>query len=297
MAVQLQKFDNSDSCPGQNAHQLRLLDQDVNACRDICLANNFGGFVTYRGWAYFRSQVGEVLVANRKLSSGSTLYVVQRQRAPAPVVVQATVAAVVSPAAPVAARSSTGPASAATAEQSTRERVTVPAIPQSFEQLNRMSKEEVEFLQANLRNLEDFVLELPAAQQCRDRVASLQAQNCGLAQQLLSRKKPLDDVEYELSKSRLAIDLVRDKVKTLQRQQSETFSRQQQAPAILAAGLAERAKEADQAAENDLTESLDAAGGPMDSSQIAQFKEKFMQNKMEKHWRLAVRDKLLERST
>eukprot|EP00747_Dinoflagellata_sp_TGD_P168281 gnl/TRDRNA2_/TRDRNA2_194294_c0_seq1.p1 gnl/TRDRNA2_/TRDRNA2_194294_c0~~gnl/TRDRNA2_/TRDRNA2_194294_c0_seq1.p1 ORF type:complete len:449 (-),score=70.79 gnl/TRDRNA2_/TRDRNA2_194294_c0_seq1:23-1369(-) len=70
-----ESFQDTDSCPSEDAAAIQSTDAD--ACRRVCTERGFGGFVLEGdGWARFRSQPRDELLAGRVASSGTTLHVV-----------------------------------------------------------------------------------------------------------------------------------------------------------------------------------------------------------------------------
>lgn len=273
------KFDDCDSYSGQDAHWLRT--QDIDSCKAHCDTQGYGGFVCHRGIAYFRQHSAVELQSARTRASGSTLYV----RAP---VVAATVALPITPTLPAAAAASTSTCGSAPQPSLGQ----VPLAPEQFPELEKLEEDYLQALQANLQSLEDWITEHPKAQDCHQYLKDIRAQNCRLSRLMLEKRKEIEQEEYLVSKSRFGVDLKRDAVRSLQREQAEALTRRRHAPQQLGQRLSGEAAAADAGAEALLEKAL-ATEVTMGGAALAQFRQQYLEKKMEKHRKLALRERVL----
>merc|ERR1712014_315661 len=160
-----------------------------------------------------------------------------------------------------------------------------------FVELERFTESELTFLQANSEAVEDWIAELPAAEALRERSRQVQRANCEIAQRLLDGSAELNRVTDAVSASRFSVDLVRDKVKTLQSQTAALRTQACDAPGKAVATLERRAADADNAAEALLQDAVDgtpAVPATMSAEALTEFRQRYLQQKMEKHKRLGV---------
>ncbi|CAE8651682.1 unnamed protein product, partial [Polarella glacialis] len=68
-----ERFDAIDAFPGQDAAAMKT--DDLEACKEFCQQKGLSGFTYWEDTAYFRSQDRTALLAARKASRGSTLFV------------------------------------------------------------------------------------------------------------------------------------------------------------------------------------------------------------------------------
>jgi hypothetical protein len=67
------RHENTDAFPGEDAGCMRT--DDLEACKELCRQRGLNGFTYWEDTAYFRAQSRENLLAARKPSKGSTLFV------------------------------------------------------------------------------------------------------------------------------------------------------------------------------------------------------------------------------
>lgn len=162
-------------------------------------------------------------------------------------------------------------------------------MPASFPELDRLSESELQYLQANSSALDDWLMDLPQVKACDDRLKRVREENCELACGLLARQAELEDTRRQCERGRAALDRRREAVEALGRQRDEIL--QQRAPERLGAVLTARAQEADAQAEALLQEALDSSV-LMDMAALSEFRKSYVQQKAEKHWRLALKESL-----
>lgn len=67
------RFDSTDAFAGEDAGSMRT--GDIEACKEACRQRGYGGFTYWEDTAYFRAQSRESLLAKKRDSRGSTLFV------------------------------------------------------------------------------------------------------------------------------------------------------------------------------------------------------------------------------
>eukprot|EP00929_Paragymnodinium_shiwhaense_P065833 TRINITY_DN32985_c0_g2_i1.p1 TRINITY_DN32985_c0_g2~~TRINITY_DN32985_c0_g2_i1.p1 ORF type:complete len:325 (-),score=83.89 TRINITY_DN32985_c0_g2_i1:212-1186(-) len=272
---------DTDSYGGQDAEYVRFF--DANQCKEICIQKGYGGFVVHKGWAYFRRHSRDDLLAGRKAYRGSTMYI-RPPPAPVTVVPRPSEPAPAAAAAAVAKAAAAAPVAAVSPEPPAYVEDKVPEAPLLFPALQGMDTAELQYLQANPLAVDDFILEQPAAKGYRDRINEMHSRSATQAQRLLSLESALAEAAQQEEAAASTLALRRAAVDALLAQQQDICS--SQTPQRLAAELKARANASDQDAEYALQDALD--GGDMDAGALSQFKQNFLRQKMEKHWRIAV---------
>mmetsp|Transcript_8285 Transcript_8285/g.18918 ORF Transcript_8285/g.18918 Transcript_8285/m.18918 type:complete len:288 (-) Transcript_8285:178-1041(-) len=277
-ASQWQEFKDTDAYAGQDVHKLRTTDFDY--CKQLCQERNFGGFVHWKGTAYFRQHARGELLANRVFSRYSTLYV----RPEIPVVT----AIILDEESPAAALGST-PSDTAPAAAPVVPREVLPPKPVAFQELARLSEAELRHMQANELAVDDWIMELPQVRDFNVKALDVREANCKLAKDILARQAELDSASAQCDASCRTLAQQREVVGSVYAKYEEI--RKQHSPSHIGGILAARAQEVDAQGEESLQEALDAQG-TMSASALAAFRQRYVKQKSEKHCLLAAKERL-----
>lgn len=163
----------------------------------------------------------------------------------------------------------------------------------SFSGLAQLEEKELQYLQANPILLNDWIMELPEALSCVSRVGELCQRNADLANSILAKEADFDNAKQHLAKTSAGVDELRESVQQMLAQRNAIAAKQ--SPNLLASRFEAEAKSADILAENILVQACE--GPVMSTDDLADFKQQFMQQKMEKHWRTALKEQLLRKAT
>lgn len=171
-----------------------------------------------------------------------------------------------------------------------RQRIASPAKPESFPLLRQLSDADLQVLEANSTAIDDWILDLAEVKCFSQRVKDLRQENVKLAEEILLKEQELNHVTAQRSEALREEEESRKVVEALGAKRDEILN--QRSPQQLAEALLAKAHAADAEAERTLQEALSAPGS-MDAAQLAQFRLRFVQQKAEKHWRLAMKEALL----
>jgi len=206
-----------------------------------------------------------------------------------PPVVQATVVSVPSS----GSQSAAGNASGETAAKAALPSPPQPPVPQepcikapaSFPSLERLSVDEMRNLKENKLIMDDWILELPQVQAITRKLKEAREENSRLSADILSHEEEVSTATSSCETCQTMLKERLRSVEALSRERNEILKHrsQQQATTILAT----RAQQADTQAEEMLQDAL--SGEAMNASALADFRKRFVQQKMEKHWRLAIK--------
>lgn len=181
-----------------------------------------------------------------------------------------------------------GARAAAAVERPQTPRERLPEAPSTYPGINTLAEAELQQLQDSTLLLDDWITDHAAVLKISERTQELRKENAGLSRELLAKEASFAEI-IQAQKSRHAtLAEKRAKVESLAKRREELL--RQHAPESQAAELLARAQRADGEADDLLSEALD--GGTMDNSALASFKQRFMQQKAEKHWRTALKESL-----
>mmetsp|Transcript_35988 Transcript_35988/g.71645 ORF Transcript_35988/g.71645 Transcript_35988/m.71645 type:complete len:216 (+) Transcript_35988:3-650(+) len=167
-----------------------------------------------------------------------------------------------------------------------------PAVPANFVALNGLSEAELNHLQHSVDLQSDVLHDEPAVKTCAKRVEELRAENSRLAKDILSQEQSYTAVATRVTGARERLAVKRAFVEALASKKEAIAA--QRAPAKMRDLLAEEAHKADAEAEEFLLTAA-SAGGALDEAGLSAFRDKFVQMKMDKHWRLALKASLAGR--
>uniref|UniRef100_A0A6U6RHA3 VPS37 C-terminal domain-containing protein n=1 Tax=Zooxanthella nutricula TaxID=1333877 RepID=A0A6U6RHA3_9DINO len=164
-----------------------------------------------------------------------------------------------------------------------------PAVPDTFPDLNSLGESELQHMHQSELLLSDFVLARPPVAAIATRVKDLREENNKLAKDLLAKETAFQGASTRVAAGRVALEAKRSSVEALAARKEVLLAKH--TPQVMGTGLAQRAQEADQQAEDTLNGAL-ASGDTMDAASLSNFRQKFTQQKMDKHWRLALKESL-----
>mmetsp|Transcript_119744 Transcript_119744/g.298699 ORF Transcript_119744/g.298699 Transcript_119744/m.298699 type:complete len:226 (-) Transcript_119744:67-744(-) len=184
------------------------------------------------------------------------------------------------------------PGAAAAGVQVPRERM--PEVPATFPGINTLSADVLQQLveQGSLV-LDDWVADHEAVLKITDRVKELRKENADLARDLIAKEASFAEVAQLRRSGGAALAEKQSTIEALAKRRVELLKKR--APERQAAELQARAQKADGEAEDLLQDAL-ATGGPMDNSALAAFRQQFVQQKMEKHWRMALKESVAQKA-
>jgi len=190
---------------------------------------------------------------------------------------------------PVAVAVPVAPAGAAAApagipQSPSREQV--PPIPHSFaQQLQRMGDEDLQQLQANDLLMDDLIMDMPEVQALQKRRKEAHQELRDLAERVLRQEGECKDAVQACQQAREPLRELRGSVQDLCRRRDELA--RSHAPDKTAAILQAEADQRDQAAEEALSDIL-GADKQLDVDALAAFRKRYVEEKVEKHWRLGL---------
>lgn len=170
----------------------------------------------------------------------------------------------------------------------------VPEPPGTFPKLESLALDELQRLQATTIVMDDFILDLPQAKAITTKLKEVREKNCGLAADILGREEEHERAAERLEQGRVALKQRLEVVEALTRERDQILM--QRSPETMSSVLVAKAQQADHEAEDVLREAL-SSHGTMDASALAKFRQRFVQQKMEKHWRLAMKESLEQGGT
>lgn len=167
----------------------------------------------------------------------------------------------------------------------------IPAAPSSFPGLQGQGEEELEALEASLLLTDDFLHEhATAVARLVGKVGEVRAENRRIAESLASSAEELRVKAEESQRRRQRLEAGVRAVQALSAR-SDLLARQR-SPELLAATLAERARAADGEAEGELQDALAEEAPALDAEALVKLRQAYVGRKMQKHRRLALREKL-----
>lgn len=162
----------------------------------------------------------------------------------------------------------------------------VPPIPHSFaQQLQRMGDEDLQQLQANDLLMDDLIMELPEVQALQKRRKEAHQELKDLAERVLRQEGEYKGALQACQQAREPLRELRGSVQDLCRRRDELA--RSHAPDKTAASLQAEADQRDQVAEEALSEIL-GADKRLDGDALAAFRKRYVEEKVEKHWRLGL---------
>mmetsp|Transcript_81977 Transcript_81977/g.129622 ORF Transcript_81977/g.129622 Transcript_81977/m.129622 type:complete len:210 (-) Transcript_81977:74-703(-) len=161
----------------------------------------------------------------------------------------------------------------------------VPAVPERFGAVERLSVTELQQLQANVSAMDDLILEESKVKDLLQQLKAVRQDGRSVADAIMDREPKLQEAAADYEGKREALAQLRSSVEAKVQQRQEIL--QKRSPQRLGVQLNARAQDAEQLAEETLNQALDA--GAMDASGLSQFRQQFMQQKMKKHQNLALK--------
>ena len=163
-----------------------------------------------------------------------------------------------------------------------------PAPPTTFSDLDNYSLCELQHLQANKSALDDMILEQAQVKDLVKQLEAVQLENRGKAENILSSEPRTQASSQAYADVSEALASTKASVEALAAQRDEILRKR--SPEQLALLLNGEAQNADAAAEDLLRNASEAQ--TMDASALSQFRQQFVQQKMQKHMRLALKASL-----
>lgn len=165
----------------------------------------------------------------------------------------------------------------------------VPALPSRFPELERLRESELQYLQDNPTALDDFIMELPLVVSCQKKAATAWENSEAVAVALLSREVDLQGAAGKADEASAAHQARLARVQELLRSRDEIIA--QNSKGKLASVLDSRARASEQEAEGCLQKVLESHAA-IDASALSDFRQQYLHSKIEKHTRLAVKERL-----
>ncbi|CAE7300300.1 unnamed protein product [Symbiodinium sp. CCMP2456] len=165
----------------------------------------------------------------------------------------------------------------------------LPAVPSTFSELDNYSLSELQNLRANKPALDDLILEQTDVKALLKQLETARMENRSTAQSILNQETGMQATSQDYASVSQALSATKASVEALSAQRDEIL--QKRSPEQLCVMLNGQAHTADAAAEDLLRDALEARQS-LDTSALAQFKQQFVQQKMEKHMRLALKSSL-----
>ncbi|CAE7775808.1 unnamed protein product [Symbiodinium sp. KB8] len=166
----------------------------------------------------------------------------------------------------------------------------LPAVPSTFSELDNYSLSELQNLRANKPALDDLILEQTDVKALQKQLETARMENRSTAQSILSQESGTQSTSQDYASVSQALSATKASVEALSAQRDEIL--QKRSPEQLCVMLNGQAHTADAAAEDLLRDALEARQS-LNASALAQFKQQFVQQKMEKHTRLALKSSLV----
>lgn len=170
----------------------------------------------------------------------------------------------------------------------------VPAIPESVPELEKLGAAELEILQANTLAMDDLIIKTRQGRACTNRVAELRQETHDLATKILNLEEKRDSAAARASQEQSGTAQLREDVEALSRVRDEILARR--SPDVLANALKARAQDFDANADNLLEKVLDDGANTMDAAALQKFRQSFVEQKVEKHWRCALTEAVLKKN-
>merc|ERR1719215_1428739 len=215
----------------------------------------------------------------------------QQQRPSLPVAKATTVVAQAQPVVQATVVATTPNAQAATPQSApSREppRERVPDMPTPLP-LADLSITTLQYMNDNTAATDDWISDLRHVKDVAKRAQEARERNSKLASDLVDKEAVFNDLMSNYTSTLQALEARRAAVRELDEQRNAMLLLR--APYKMADTLEERAAVADEQAEETLADALDAA--PMDAAALTEFRQRFVQQKTDKHWRLAMKESLL----
>jgi len=165
----------------------------------------------------------------------------------------------------------------------------VPSAPSSFPELGKLPQSQLHYLQDNSVALDDWLQELSAVTDLQERAEKARDASKDIAETLLSKEANLVSVAARSAEATAAHDKRLGTVEQLLRSRDEILD--QNSPEKLSRTLAKKALMAEMGAEGCLREVLTTPGN-LDAAALSAFRQRYYQQKIEKHARLALKERL-----
>jgi len=166
----------------------------------------------------------------------------------------------------------------------------VPPIPASFPQLTRMAEDDLQQLLHNDPLKDDLIMEMPEVQALQKRRKEAHQELRDLAERVLRQEGEYQGALRACRQAREPLAELRGSVQDLCRRRDELA--RGHAPDRTAAVLQAEADQRERAAEEALSEIL-GADRQLDDDALAAFRKRYVEEKVEKHWRLGLRQACL----
>ncbi|CAK9020514.1 unnamed protein product [Durusdinium trenchii] len=162
---------------------------------------------------------------------------------------------------------------------------TPPRIPERFSVLGNLSVAELQQRQANGSAVDDLILEESAVKDLAKELSTIRQEGSDIADAIVSREPRVAEASADYEAATQAVEVLRSSVQAKLQQRSEILQRR--SPHQLGLRLNAKAQEAEHLAEETLNQALD--GGAMDAAGLSQFRQQFLQQKMNKHLHIALK--------
>lgn len=154
-----------------------------------------------------------------------------------------------------------------------------------------MDLSELQALKANLPAVDDFLFEQPAVRDYKRQLEVIRVESVAAARRLLDQEAVVTAALAQRDRGRVALAQRRGVVESLLAERRELAARQAQALPRAAAKLEVGARKADESGEAFLGQVLDDETA-LDEEAVAEFRRKYLLDKMLKHQRLGMRERL-----
>lgn len=165
---------------------------------------------------------------------------------------------------------------------------TVPSAPSSFPELTDLSEAELDYYKANPGAIADKLSVLPEVHKYTIRAQKAREENVAMANDTIAKEAKFTDVGLECERRNEALSQRQASVQALLARRDEVL--QQQSPAQLLSVLQAQAQAAEADAEGCLQQAQLAP--QLDGAGLAEFRQRYIRQKADKHMRLALRERL-----
>jgi len=165
----------------------------------------------------------------------------------------------------------------------------IPPVPAGFSELNRLGVPELQYMHANELALDDWILDLPQVRTFVDRLHDTRQENAAIAKSILDLEGELNGVVASYKSNCEELVAQRAVVQGLIVERDGILK--QHSPEAYSKALEAEAQEADDKAETLVQEAMDEPG-MLSQDALAQLRKSYVQHKVDKHWRLAAKERL-----
>jgi len=166
----------------------------------------------------------------------------------------------------------------------------VPDAPTSFPELAGLSQEQLCYLQANSLALDDWLVEHPEVKRCAERAQKIREEHTEVANNALAQESQFISLGLRCDRSTDALCHRQASVQALLMKRDRLLV--QHSPQQLACELQARARRSDIAADGCLQQAQ-TAPGVLNAAGVADFRQRYIRQKAEKHTRLALSERLV----